>query len=753
MRKANMPLIIGSVILLCILSVMLFPQLFTDKSPYEVQLMRFSSENGKLLVESAPYPPSEDFLLGSDDMGRDIFSYIIYGTRLTILLGLLVALGRFLIAIPMALGAGFGNGISRALIKQSNIIFSAIPALLISIIILTMDFFTDLDKVQSMLAFAIVLSIVGWPKLGNLIMERTEAINKQPFIQGEVALGKKRRNIALENVLPHLAPELIILFFMEIARTLSMIMQLGIFSVFIGNLKIIKDSTGGILTFYNVSFEPEWSSMLSTSRNLIRAAPWAVIFPALAFFISVLGFNLFGEGLRNAMQREGSKAIPLIRKLLTLQWGDFWKHDGLKGKKKIVLVSVVIVLAVAGTLLLTGDDYAFSIERQPELRYEQVVIGNEFTLETARWIADEMQELGIEPMTDEGYLMGYEIPPSCLVSEQKFRVNSSGEPLIFQAGEEFDFLLAGDMEHTAMVYDASREDLFSLSEYERFASKYVMIDQQYYNDMAIDYFIRDIAEHVLIKGILLVARDGEELGQVIAKQGEDYLVMRISRDLADSIRENESSTVTASASVRPLGGDGYNVLGIYPGTDYFTSEEAILIGMGYNYLDEEGEEILSFNLELMRRLCTLYENKRSLIFVFLDGTLSEEYDGSFPFAEEFSYSASRIKAYIDLRGLKEPSFDTVRFSAAQAPFTRAYAWSMARHLQQELQGQDMIIHELDTVNVGGSFYFTGSTADNLMFWDRGIASIIVGTELVGQKDHDLEELGSILLEVINKNNY
>jgi peptide/nickel transport system permease protein len=752
MRKPNTLLIIGSLILICILAVMLFPQLFTDKSPYEVQLIRFSSEGGKLLVESAPYPPSENFLLGSDDMGRDIQSYIVYGTRMTILLGLLIALGRFLIAIPLALSGGFGNGISRTLIKQSNIVFSAIPALLISIVILTMEFFTGLDKVQSMLAFAVVLSVVGWPKLGNLIMERTEAINKQPFIRGEVALGKKRRNIALENVLPHLAPELIVLFFMEIARTLSMIMQLGIFSVFVGNLKIIKDSSGGILTFYNVSFEPEWASMLSTSRNLVRAAPWAILFPALAFFISVLGFNLFGEGLRNAMQKEGSKVVPLMRNLFTLHWGNLWKSVGLKGRRRTIVV-VVVLLLVAGASFITGGDYTFSKEMQLDLPYEQVVIGDKSALETAHLIAEEMQDLGIESLSDEAYLLGYEIPPSCLVSEQMFQINGPGEALLFQAGEEYDFLIAADLERTATVYDASREDMYSLDDYERFAGKFVMIDQAYYNNQAIDYFIRDIAEHVSIKGVLLIARDGEKLDQVIARRGEDYLVLRITGELADSIRENGSFTVTASAHVRPLGVSGNNVLGIYRGSDPYTAEEAILIGMRYNYLDEKGEEVLEFNLELMRQMCTLYENKRSLIFVFFDGTLNEQHDGSYPLSEDFPYSSSKIKAYIDLRGLQEPSFDAVRFSTAQAPFTRAYAWSLGRHLQKELQAQGMDIHELETVYSGSEFYFTGSTADNLMFWERGIASIILGTEQEGRNEHRLEEIGSILLEVINKNNY
>ncbi len=252
----------------------------------------------------APYPPSKSFPLGSDELGRDILSFIVYGTRLTVLLGILIALGRFVIALPLALNAGAGHKGSLTIIKQFSIVFSAIPALLISIIILKLDYFTGLDKYRSMVAFVTVLSLVGWPRLAMLLCQRAQNIHSQTFIKGAIAMGKKPRQIAIENVIPHLAPEMIVLFFMEIARALSMLMQLGIFAVFIGNLKIIKDADFGNMTYYNVSFEPEWASMLGASKNYITTAPWAVLYPALAFFITVLGLNLFGEGLRGIMQKK-----------------------------------------------------------------------------------------------------------------------------------------------------------------------------------------------------------------------------------------------------------------------------------------------------------------------------------------------------------------------------------------------------------------------------------------------------------------
>ncbi|KJS50271.1 ABC transporter permease subunit [Desulfosporosinus sp. BICA1-9] len=92
------------------------------------------------------------------------------------------------------------------MLSQFNVIFSAIPALIFSIILLKMDFFLALDKRQSIIAFVLVLTFVGWAKLATLVMERVREVLNKPFITAESAIGKGKLRIALENVLPHLAP-------------------------------------------------------------------------------------------------------------------------------------------------------------------------------------------------------------------------------------------------------------------------------------------------------------------------------------------------------------------------------------------------------------------------------------------------------------------------------------------------------------------------------------------------------------------
>jgi len=420
MRKVNMPLIVGALIIILLMAVIVFPEVFTSKSPYNMQHMIFSHEGGELEVDIAPFPPSSQFILGSDDMGRDIYSFIIYGTGLTILLGVLTALARFLIAVPFALSAGFGNKMAKTTIRQFNILFSAIPALLISVIILKLDFLAGLEKSTSILAFVLVLSVVGWPKLGSLLMERVDAINNQPFIRSEVAVGKSRFRIAVENVFPHLAPEMIVLFFMEVARALSTIMQLGIFSVFVGFLKIIMDTEGGI-TFYNVSFEPEWAGMLSTSKNLLSTAPWAVIFPAVAFFISVLGFNLFGEGLRNLLQSDDSLFVPKIRKILSFDIRYMWSSAGRKGRIAAIIIPLIIIVSITA-VVIGGIPKPMDIEISDLLENESVVIGTDEAALVSDMIAKRMGELGLAPIGSDEFKHLYEIPAVSLIESQELSI-------------------------------------------------------------------------------------------------------------------------------------------------------------------------------------------------------------------------------------------------------------------------------------------------------------------------------------------
>lgn len=750
MKKLNIPLLLGSIILIFIIILMLFPDMIASKSPYTMQHMRFSTENNKLQVEAAPYPPSSEFIFGSDDLGRNIFSFMVYGTKLTILLGIFMSLGQFLIAIPFSIIGGFGHKTFKSIILQGNVIFSAIPALLISIIILQLDFFVSLNKVYSMLAFVLVITFVGWPKLGKLLMERVEAINQQPFIRGEVAIGKRRSKIAIENVIPHLVPEIIVLFFMEIARNLSMIMQLGVFGVFIGNLKIIKDSSNGLLNYYDVSFEPEWASMLGSSRTMITAAPWAVLFPALAFFVSVLGFNLFGEGIRDIVQKRDSRLIPTIRNLLRFDIkkikSTYFKR--FKSYKSVIGIGVLVILFI---MSVTRNTYDFDYDNQSVDDFEQVVIGSIEATKTVSLIESKMRELGIVPMEGDDYKKQYSIGNVYQRLSQSMKVNLGDERREMNENIDFTIVSFADNFVEGNIYDATREDLYNNNDFQRFKDKFVLINKTFYNEPSIAFFISNISENVSVKGFLLIESDETMFNNVLIDKRENNTVILISKSTAETLIRNENALITLTCETKEIQGQGTNIIGYYEGEDIYLNDEAIVIGLSYNYLETEGQDVLKFNLELMERLCQLEGNKRSLIFLFLDGTISDTYHGIYAMADDFPYSSQKVKAYLDLTRIKSNTFDTIELSLEQAPITRQFAWSLGHLLDENIIKNNIKNLPLKSNKVGVEFFYTKTNAANQMFWKRGIASIIIGTKTSGTRN--INELGSIILEAVNKNNY
>ncbi|MBT3319854.1 MAG: ABC transporter permease [Clostridia bacterium] len=753
MKRLNTPLIIGCIILILILIVMLFPNLLTDKSPYNLQRLIFSyDETGSLIVDRAPFAPSGEFILGSDDMGRDIYSYILFGTRLTVLLGLLVALGSFAIAVPLAISAGFGHKVSKFIIKKLNIVFSAIPAVIFSFIILKFDMFAQMDRARSIISFVVVLSFVGWPKLGHLIMERVEAINRQPFIKSEVAIGKKRSRIAVENVIPHLAPELIVLYFMEIARSLSLIMKLGIFSVFVGNLQFVASTDFGNVTFFNISFEPEWASMLSTSRSLLGVAPWAVLFPALAFFISVLGFNLFGEGLRKVMQKKDSNIIPTMRKILTFDFVGMWRNFGKSSKVKVAVTVVLIASLILPPYLININKYKVNKVASYDMEYEQVLIGTPASGNTATIITDKMRELNVAPIEGDSYFINYEIEASSVLVEHTFRMSTKSD-VSLKLNEDYAFISSGAAEISGIVYDATKDDLFNGEGYSKYIDSFVLIDKQHYQDAAIEYIIKSISSSVNIKGFILVARDGEEVSNLFVEQSEDFYVVLVSVELAVELAQNSRVELDLSATLMPMKNEGTNIVGIYKNENWTQDSDAILIGLNYNYLIDDGNEVLQFNLNLMEVLCASYDKNKALIFMFLDGTQKEVYNGTYPISEDFPYSSAKVRIYFDLTDLEKAQFDQIVFSAVQAPITRQYAWSIAHQFEKGLNQRGILYEGLETIEIENEHYYVASDADNAMFWTRGIASIIIGSGEQGEGKHSIYEIGSILFKVINEIDY
>lgn len=220
--------------------------------------------------------PSSDHLLGTDELGRDIFSRIIYGTRISIQIGV-IAVGISL-AIGVLLGgiAGYyGRWIDQIVMRFIDIMM-AFPSILMAIALVAV-------LGPSLQNAMIAVGIVGIPQFARIVRSAVLSIKENEYIEAAKSIGAKHGRILIQHVLPNCVAPIIV-------------------QATLGVGTAILDAAG--LSFLGLGAQPptpEWGAMLSDGRAAIQNAPWVVAFPGLAIFFVVLGFNLFGDGLRDAL--------------------------------------------------------------------------------------------------------------------------------------------------------------------------------------------------------------------------------------------------------------------------------------------------------------------------------------------------------------------------------------------------------------------------------------------------------------------
>ncbi len=259
------PLVIfGLVVVLIVVVLAVFaPQL----APYNPSKINFSAVTA---------PPSSSHLLGTDDVGRDILSRIIYGSRIDLLVGFLTILGAVVIGLPLgAIAAYRGGWIDEAIMRVTDM-FLSFPPLILAMALAAALGPGLIHAMEAML-------ITWWPWYTRLIRGQVLSIKANTYVEAAQALGAHDFRIILRHVLPN---------------SLSPIIVQG--TMDIGN---------AILTAASLSFiglgaqppQPEWGAMITIGRNYIQQYWWMATFPGLAILLTVIGFNLFGDGLRDSL--------------------------------------------------------------------------------------------------------------------------------------------------------------------------------------------------------------------------------------------------------------------------------------------------------------------------------------------------------------------------------------------------------------------------------------------------------------------
>jgi peptide/nickel transport system permease protein len=222
------------------------------------------------------------FILGTDPLGRDVLSRMIFGARVSLTVGLSSALVSGLIGTLLGIIAGFYRGAVDDLIMRLVDIQMSIPVLLLALLVL-------FALGPGFLNLVVVLSIVRWMAYARLARGQTLAFRNLPFIDAAVSIGSSNSRIIFRHILPNVASSLIILSTLEVATL------------------ILSEAGLSFLGFGIQLPQPSWGLMISGGRQYIATAWWNVAFPGLVIFLTTLSLNLLAASLRSIndpMQRE-----------------------------------------------------------------------------------------------------------------------------------------------------------------------------------------------------------------------------------------------------------------------------------------------------------------------------------------------------------------------------------------------------------------------------------------------------------------
>jgi len=221
-------------------------------------------------------PPSSEHIFGTDSQGRDIFSRVIYGTRITMLIAVIAVGASLLIGIPLGLIAGYFSGWLSGIIQRVSDIFLSIPQLILAIAIAS-------ALEPSINTVILALSITYWPWFSRLVYAQTRSLRALTFVEATKALGASNTRIIFLHVLPNVLTPIIIRSTIGMGYTIL---------------------TAAALGFLGVGAQvpsPEWGLALAEAREFLPKAWWFALFPGLAIFTVVMAFNMFGDGLRDVI--------------------------------------------------------------------------------------------------------------------------------------------------------------------------------------------------------------------------------------------------------------------------------------------------------------------------------------------------------------------------------------------------------------------------------------------------------------------
>ena len=220
--------------------------------------------------------PSAQYLLGTDEIGRDVLSRVIWGARASLLAGLVSVCIAMALGVPIGLLAGYVGGWVDGVISRFTDSMLAVPFLILAIALAA---FLGPSLTNAMIA----IGVSSTPIFIRLTRGQVLSVKVEDFVEAARAVGNPHWRIALRHILPNILPPLIVQATLAIAAA------------------IIAEASLSFLGLGQQPPAPSWGSMLNTAKNYVDNAPWMAIWPGVSIFLLVLSFNLLGDGLRDAL--------------------------------------------------------------------------------------------------------------------------------------------------------------------------------------------------------------------------------------------------------------------------------------------------------------------------------------------------------------------------------------------------------------------------------------------------------------------
>jgi peptide/nickel transport system permease protein len=220
--------------------------------------------------------PSAQYLFGTDEIGRDVLSRVVWGARASLMAGLVSVSISMALGVPIGLLAGYVGGWTDSLISRFTDAMLAVPFLILAIALAA---FLGPSLSNAMMA----IGVSATPVFIRLTRAQVLVVKVEDFVEAARAVGNPHWRIALRHILPNVLPPLIVQSTLAIAAA------------------IIAEASLSFLGLGQQPPAPSWGSMLNTAKNYVDNSPWMAIWPGLSIFLLVLSFNLLGDGLRDAL--------------------------------------------------------------------------------------------------------------------------------------------------------------------------------------------------------------------------------------------------------------------------------------------------------------------------------------------------------------------------------------------------------------------------------------------------------------------